>query len=241
MELIIKNMDQNESNQLPTDIQKAIDNADVYTALKKIGDEYGLMIDQLGTLDRITRQVLIGKVRSSQYISLVAKELEISNQTAEKIAVDVNTQIFAPLRESLRKMQEKAETEPVENAATNAPVQSSIKGASPQTPPPPTAPIEKVGQFTIVKQGASSSPQYNDHTLSKETVLADLENIKQLRPENAENFVEHLISGPVKSDPQVEGVKIPKQVVAPPNIPTGETPPTPQAKKYSDDPYREEV
>ncbi len=209
-------------NQIPDHIQKALKNAEVFTALEKIGDTYGLLLDQIGSLDVVTRQVLLGKIKSSDYISEIAKELEISNQTAEKIAAEVSTKIFTPLRDSLKKTEEPTPAIP---APTPLPAPLAT------IPKPPIAPIEKAGDFRVEKAAPSSSPIYNDSSLKKEEVLADLESITNLKPENAKNFVEHLLSAPEK---------VPD--IAPRVVPLNKPPSPPvEDKKYTVDPYREGI
>ncbi len=211
-------MQDNSKNQIPAGILKAIEESEVYTALEKIGDTYGLLIDQIGSLDMVTRQVLLGNIKSSDYIDEIAKELEISNQTAEKIATDVNTKIFTPLKESMRKSQE----------ATIAP-----------PPAPSIAPIEKAGNFTVEKPQPSASSIYKEESLKREDVLADLERINDLKPENATKFVDHLLPQPPQQVPIAPRV-VPLTKVQPesPQIPPSQQD---EQKKYTADPYRESI
>lgn len=209
-------MDKNtQHNQIPQQIVDAIESSWVFEALEKIGETYGLHIDQIGQLDVDTRRTLLGKEKSSDYIKNITENLEISSELAEKIATDVNTQIFLPLREHLQKTQEAVESVVEQPQST------------PSTPPPPANPVEKVGNINIIRRPASSSPQYNDSKLDKDAVLHDLENIEKLKPQNAPNFVEHLLGNPVQSPAQTE-VKKP-------------TPPPQPQKKYDTDPYREQI
>jgi hypothetical protein len=222
-------MENNQQN-LPPDIVAAINSSDVYTKLEKIGDRYGLLIDQLGYLNMYTEQIMIGKLKSKDFVPTVAKELEISQQTAEKITADINNEIFSALRESLRKIQEEKET-------SAEPVTIVYK--------PPIAPIEKAGQFTVVNKTPSASPLYNDHSLSKEEVLADLENINNLKPENATTFVEHLLTTPAHEEPTVPPVvsatPAPKREERKLQEPPVDDHPATEAKKYTADPYREAI
>ncbi len=206
-------------NNIPPEIVEAIKSSRVYDKLEQIGERYGLMLDQIGGLDVQTRMVLLGELRSTEFVSAVAKDLEISIQTAEKIAADVNTEIFDVLRTSMRRAQEAAE-------------QARMSPPAPTPVPPSTSHIEKVGDFSVIQRPPSTSPQYNSSTLNKESVLNDLENIKKLRPENAENYVEHLLENHTPPTPPVPPAPKPVQPTRP--IP----PPPPRLPGI--DPYREQ-
>lgn len=190
-------MENQNTQNIPTDILKAIESADVYTHLETIGDRYGLMIDQVGQLNSETEKLMTGKTKSAQFVPTIAKNLEVSNEIAQKIATDINNEIFASLRESLRKMQEESETQtptkpvspplpPTPQPIVQSPVQPTPipKPPTPTTSPPPVQPqklldiahVEKAGNFSIEKRPPSTSPQYNTTSLKKETVLKDIEN-----------------------------------------------------------------
>ena len=208
-------MDNKEQNQIPRDILEAIETSKVYDALEKLGEKHNLLLDQVGQLEVDTRLMLLGEIKSANFVDTIAKDLEISKGKAEAITADINTEIVTPLRDSLRKMQEEAEKREVEEPIVRpAHIAAQIN------------PIEKVGNFTIHQPTPSHSPQYNDSNLKREDVLHDLENIEKLKPENASNFVEHLLSNPSSRPAEQQEVK--KAV-----------PPTEQ-KKYTTDPYREQ-
>jgi hypothetical protein len=210
-----------EQKNIPADILEAIKTSQVYDKLEEIGGRYNLLLDQIGQLEVDTRMLMIGKTKSTKFIETITKNLEISTETAEKIASDINTEIFTSLRESMQKIQSEAEQSEVAKE-TEKPVPTPLY----QPPTPDLSHIEKAGNFTIEKRPSSNSPQYNDSTLRKEAVLSDLENIKNLKPENANAFVEHLLANPVTIPQQVE---VKKPVSPPP------------AQKYGADPYREQV
>lgn len=187
----------------------------IYKKIEDIAHRNDLTIDQMGELAAEIRDVITGVTPSNMFVSDLKERLEIKEAQASIIAGDVSTEIFNSIKESLRKAQEESEK--------TALARPSI------TPPPPIAPpvspIEKAGNFNIIRQPSSYSPQYNHDTLDKDAVLHDLENIEKLKPQNANNFVEHLLTTPVSSPPA-----IPKKP-APPVTP----------RKDGVDPYREQV
>jgi hypothetical protein len=106
------------NNQIPEDVLNIIKSSSVYIKLEEIGNKFDLNIDQVGELNVLTEQVMIGKLPSSKYIDSVAKELEITRDKAREIVETINSDIFIMVKESIRKAQEKAELD--------------------LTPPPPT-------------------------------------------------------------------------------------------------------
>ncbi|MDP3962459.1 MAG: hypothetical protein Q8Q03_01155, partial [bacterium] len=193
-------MDNQNTQNVPADILEAIDSSNVYAKLETIADRYSLHIDQLGQLNADTEGVMVGKIKSDKFVDTIAKSLEIPEKTAEKIAIDINNEIFASIRESLRITQEEAENPP-QPASTTA---KSIPLSSP--PPPSPNPLnlgsvdklEKAGNFTIEKIQPSNSPQYNDSLLTKEGVLKEVEEAgKKTGVGEGVSFVDHLLSNPV--------------------------------------------
>ncbi len=222
-----------QNNPIPLDILEAIQTSRIYDKLEEIGNRYNLLLDQIGQLEVDTRMTLIGKLKSDSFVSTIAQNLEISNSTAEKIAIDINDEIFDSLKESLRQMQEESEIIP---APKSIPLSS---------PPPPSSNVlnlsndklEKAGGFTIEKSQPSHSPQYNDSLLTKEDVLKEVEEIdKKMGIPDGVSFVDHLLSSPVSSQQEPLAIKVPQ---APETKSAPVTPPQP-TQKYTIDPYREQ-
>ncbi len=220
---------ENRFNSLPQELKDAISSVEIGELVAKIGDEEGLMLDQSADLMDETGLVMLGITPTEQFVSTLIKKLGIDDKKARMISVKINDKIFNKIRTSIQQIQEKNQAEN-NIKITATPVTPLPKPPSPPPASPPITPLEKVGNFTIEMRSPSTSPLYNDSNLKKENVLNDLENIKNLKPENANAFVEHLLSNPVSNPQQVE---VRKQVTPPPNLPT--------QKKYNADPYREEV
>ncbi len=181
----MKNNNQNPQN-LPADILQAIESSDVYTKLEKIADRYSLLLDQLGTLNMYTERLMIGKIKTSDFVETIEKDLEIPNSIAAKIASDINHEVFEGLRESLRNMQEEKEI-----LQTVSPV--------PITPPAPElshaetiSAIEKAGNFTFEKALPAPSSTYNTTTLKKEEVLKHLDNPPTSAPSATDQYRESI-------------------------------------------------
>ncbi len=203
-------------NEYKEQLNKVAFSEETYEKITSIGDRYYLLIDQMGELAAEIRDIITGATPSSKFIAELKSRLEISEQTATKIATDVSNEIFMDIKEALQKIQEEAE-----KASPSAPQ------TPPSTPKPDIAPIEKAGDFSVINRPPSASPIYNDSNLKRENVLHDLENIEKLKPENAHNYVEHLLTGTVQ-----------KPAPTPPPI-QPVTPPI--QRKPGPDPYREQV
>lgn len=90
--------------KLPKDLQKALFSVDSSTAIREIGQKHKLMIDKIGGLAEETGFVIFGMTHPKDFVSKIAARLKIDKQTAKKIAEDVNSRIFAPVRNSLKKL-----------------------------------------------------------------------------------------------------------------------------------------
>jgi hypothetical protein len=189
---------------LPPELQEAILSVDNAEKLDTIREKYGLMLDQAGDLGDELNLLMLGITKQKDFVHRLSERLEIPLEKATSISVDINVQILNEVRISLQKIQEKQYEEP-----------TIVK-----TPKPAIAPVEKAGNFTVHRPTPSSSPQYKDTGLNREEVLRDLEGINNLKPGNAENYVEHLLTTPV-----ITPAPAPKPV--PPQAPAPAAPPTP--------------
>lgn len=253
MESNIQDIIKKQLNSLPQEMRDAIRNTNLGEKFNSISNKHNLRIDQNASLQTETLLVMLALSSSEDYIPNLVRELEVSENEARALAEDVNREVLDGIRSSIRKieeMREEADARAAARAQTASVLAETPRGTpatKPQMPTPPSqtptpsiAPIEKAGNFTIQKKSPSSSPLYNDHTLNKEDVLADLEQIKKLKPENAQQYIEHLIETHEK-----EPKPVPPPVETPPPrqaqpTPASQTPPV-ETKRYGTDPYREPI
>ncbi len=99
---------------LPEEIKEAILNNDIGSKLNAITKKHGLHIDQAASLEMETVMVMVGMVRSDEYIDNLMEELRISREKVAEIVTDVNTMIFADIKNSLQKMNEQIKKEDAE-------------------------------------------------------------------------------------------------------------------------------
>lgn len=269
----VKQLIKERMAQLPQEVRDAIKRTDFAEKFNAIAERHNLNLDQNGTLQTKTLLLMLALEPSDEFVGGLERELEVSHKEAVALADDVNNTILFNIRDTIRKIEEEqAEADAragakewinqvlspnqVMTSTPSSPIPTKTVQPEPVAIPtpepikPPVAPIEKVGDFTVTTRPPSSSPLYNDSNLNKEDVLADLENIKNLKPENAENFVEHLISAaaPVEPAPAPAPAPAPTPVqppppqpVTPPSPPTPPPVPKPEPKKYESDPYREPI
>ncbi|HWB33828.1 MAG TPA: hypothetical protein VG753_00690 [Candidatus Paceibacterota bacterium] len=135
--------------QLPEDIRNAILASDFDQKIQAIGKAHNLHIDQSQQLGNETLLVMLGVSPMSGFSDDIAREVRISKGDADKIIADINAQIFAPIRESMKHAYEEASA-PAEPAEMNPPAMnmSSSKSvvmpsraAAMQTPDPLVPPV----------------------------------------------------------------------------------------------------
>lgn len=90
--------------QLPEDLKKAIFSVEMTEAVKRISGKYQLHIDKIGALGNETGMVMLGVTHPRDFISNLSQRLGVDKETARKIAEEVNAQIFAKVRDSLKKI-----------------------------------------------------------------------------------------------------------------------------------------
>jgi hypothetical protein len=91
---------------LPSDLREAVFSEDIVNKITAIGKKYSLAIDKIGELDDETMNVIAGLTKPGNYTSNLQKRLAVDSETARKIAAEINAQIFAPIKESLKKIHE---------------------------------------------------------------------------------------------------------------------------------------
>ncbi len=137
---------------IPKQFKDLAESAELYDQSEKVGEKFGLMIDQIGELDAEIRGVLLGLFKPADFPQHLVERLEIKSDVAQKITEEVNKEIFQVIKAKLQ-----AETPP-ENIHSD---------------------LEKVGGFTIEEESAPlhhPEPQPHteplvDHLLSKPTYV----------------------------------------------------------------------
>ena len=90
--------------KLPKDVQSAMLDDGLSEKIKKIGGAHKLSENQAISLDNETMLVLLGLEHPKDYIRNIGRALAMSAEAAKSVAVDVNKEVFGPVKESLKKV-----------------------------------------------------------------------------------------------------------------------------------------
>lgn len=120
-------------SQLPEDVRQILLDSTTDEKVVAIGKECSLHIDQIGELDYAVVQTLFGLSKSSEFVKNITNRLKIDDAIAQRIAADVNTEIFLPIRESLKRLSESrapelSEREQILLEIENPPTASVLEG-----------------------------------------------------------------------------------------------------------------
>ncbi len=201
--------------KIPEIIKKAFFSNSVAEEIAKIGENNGLLLDQIDDLIEETGYMIIGLKPSGDFINIISKKLKIESTAARKISTEINDTVLKEIRNEIIKL----------NSSED--IKDDYKPTSTSTTPPPPitdpAPIEKAGEFTIEKPpvGITTEPV----VVKKDEVLKAIEDPEELLEAPS---IDHMLTTPVVSTEKVVEVK--KVDVAPV-----------EKKPYTLDPYREQI
>ncbi|MBI2609786.1 hypothetical protein HYW53_01245 [Candidatus Giovannonibacteria bacterium] len=183
------------TEKLPPDLMDAIYSANTPEIIERISKKYGLLIDKMGLLAEETGLVMFGITHPSDFIANLKQKLGVGQETARKIAEDVNQQIFAKVRESLKKLHgmgdsEEEKTTPVEPKIELKPEVGREPQKTPQikipeikTPPPAIrseikiSPPIQPGKTLVIEQPPTKPPEVqiiSEKTIKLETKMPPL-------------------------------------------------------------------
>ena len=96
----------------PKDLQNAILSAETSDVISAVAKKYGLNIEQTGNLADEIGLLMLGETHPKDFVSNIYKRLGSDPETTKKIAEEINTQIFAKVKESLKKIHDVGEETP---------------------------------------------------------------------------------------------------------------------------------
>jgi|SRR3989344_1293859 len=99
--------------KLPKDLQDSYFSTDPDEVILKIGQKYGLTVDKIGELASETGLTLLGLTSTKDFIPHLKERLGVTSEVANKIGFDINEQVFAEVRESMKKIHGFDGVEPV--------------------------------------------------------------------------------------------------------------------------------
>lgn len=197
--------------------------------------KYGLRIDQGGILERGMMLLLMGIEDPAEFSKTLAEEAKLDQETINGIMQDVNTQIFIPLREEMRKGTEAVASKSPVASAPSAPRAPQSHFHLENKIPLPTQPNRSAPHKPALRDVLASvmraSPDANHVSVEPRKLLADHE----------EPHIEFKSKAPV-AVPNIVAPTAPSEA-PPPHKPVTPQSPTPfkPITSYSIDPYREPV
>lgn len=91
-------------SRLPKEIKVVLDSEENTDKIYDLGSKHDLHIDKIGLLHQEINLVMLGVVKPQEFIPNLREKLKVSDEEARKIALEVNEQIFNPIRESLKQV-----------------------------------------------------------------------------------------------------------------------------------------
>lgn len=128
-------------NSLPKEIKTALTSTDVSTAIKEIGDKYGLKLDQESVLFDLVAYTMLGLSPSKDFVKNLSREADVNTEAARSIAQDINNEVFSSIKEHMRKVEMGTEVE----AELEKPEEN-----------PEIVAVEQAGDFEILKDDAEA-------------------------------------------------------------------------------------
>src|SRR5262245_51423759 len=90
-------------HQLPKVVQDAITSADVQKHLRELADTNKLHLDQWESLENEVMMTLLGFQKPSELASNIKGSLEVPDQVAQDLAVNISRIVFEPIRQQLER------------------------------------------------------------------------------------------------------------------------------------------
>lgn len=157
---------QNQFNKLPEELRNAITSMEVSGTIQAVGNRHGLRIDQMGELVDMIGLVMLGLMKPGDFVSSFVKETGVDRQTAQKIAEDINKELFTVLKTSMQEVQRQEQEKETEVLPEIAPETTSSDISS----------VEQAGNFEIEREAPPKESRFGDisHT-DKDRLLSGIE------------------------------------------------------------------
>ena len=220
---------QEKYEKLPEDLKNAIFSVETADIIQKISKKYGLQIDQMGELASETGLVMMGLTHPKDYIKNLSGRLGVDIDTAKKIAQEVNSEIFLPVKEHLKKIHGIEKEAPEKDMEVKLPGEevTPFELTQKHKPEPPLVP-------EITKPPEPSAPPKPEPDLSDTAHPTAPKPSAEPQPETEPPtaiFREKIMEKPFRKPSQTTEIEEPK-----------ETPPSKTAEEYKEgDPYREMI
>ncbi len=93
--------------KLPAEVRKVISDINYHASLYSIAQEYKLNVPDMNTLEETTTKVITGAIHPDNFEKELRARLDLNENTGNKLATAVNTQILKPIREKMEQVYNK--------------------------------------------------------------------------------------------------------------------------------------
>src|SRR3989344_470687 len=145
---------------LPSDVATVYENASTSEAMLDVGRKNSIPIDQLGRLSYEVGLVMVGASPAREFIGNIERGLGVPRAKAVEIAREINTRLFSPIRESLKRIHKLGTSEQLidERETSAQKVPEPIKPAGVPKTAPVTLKISEVVKQVALDKAISSAP-----------------------------------------------------------------------------------
>lgn len=102
---VVQNLD-SRFDKLPENIQGVVEKSNYQNTLYEIARARKLSITQMGILDTVTADLMVGAVHSDQYRNVLLKKLGLSEPDTTSLVNEINEKVFKTIRGGMMKMSE---------------------------------------------------------------------------------------------------------------------------------------
>lgn len=88
--------------ELPAELQYALTSIEVAKSVEAVAQKNGLLLDQMDILFNLVSYVILGLLPSNDFTRTLAKEINVNEKQARMVVDDINNEVFAKIRESMR-------------------------------------------------------------------------------------------------------------------------------------------
>ena len=210
---------------VPQPIRTAVEKGTYTTLAKELAAKHSLHVDQGGVLEREILLLLLGLENADEFAQTLTTDIGLPQKTVTSVIQDLNTRLFVPLREEMRKANPQ---QPASQAQTNTqpkkpttPVLAKPVGAA--LPPRPIA--SPAPHFGAVPP--PPKPQVVPNAALKEA-LASIKPKNELPPKKFLPGQEAVFGSFAPKKPEDPALTPPKTTPVPPkpSAPPEQTPPT---------------
>ena len=145
---------------LPPDVAAVYENASTSEVMLDVGRKNSIPIDQLGRLSYEVGLVMVGASPAREFIGNIERGLGVPRAKAVEIAREINTRLFSPIRESLKRIHKLGTSEQLidERETSAQKVPEPIKPAGVPKTAPVTLKISEVVKQVALDKAISSAP-----------------------------------------------------------------------------------